>query len=161
MEEILSEYILLISSGIFRSADEILKHQYNPTLSQIEILGQMVDHTYKVTNKLTTEKNKNEFLNELIDCVNLQNSLKLQLNKYSIPNAIHSSFSVLQGELFKALKINGAGGGGFFTGINNIRISENFIKEVQSKSGMIVERVGLDLQGAIVLYEGGFSNGHI
>lgn len=158
LENILSGHVLLISSGLYRSADEILKHQYRPNSSQIELLKQMVSHTYEVYEKLKNEKSPDIFLSELTNSVNIQTSLKLKLNKNIIPVNIYSPYKILQDELFNAVKINGAGGGGFFTGLSLNKLTQQFMNKVTNQTGLLVENVNCDSNGATVLYKG--SNGN-
>jgi D-glycero-alpha-D-manno-heptose-7-phosphate kinase len=149
----LDGYLVLISTGIFRSADEVLKHQHNPSAEQISILDKMVEATKNLENKLESNM-KNMKIAAISENLRLQNQLKAEISPYIYSEEVKSIVGKIQDLNLAAMKISGAGGGGFVLGIlNNKIISKPEKAEYFSDSKLLVELINLHNKGTEIIYE--------
>lgn len=150
----LQNRMLLVSSGEYRNAEDILKEQFNPNQDQIEILLDM----YEKTVKLKKDLESTQFINSLeLISQNLiyQNKLKKRISKNIYTKSVNETVEQIHREFHvKATKVSGAGGGGFILcilneDINPLEVSDSFITE----SDLICEKISLSKSKCEVVYE--------
>lgn len=147
--------ILLVSSGQYRNAEDILKKQFNPNQQQIKILVDM----YKKTINLREELESSQYLNSLekiSENLVYQNELKKNISKNIYTKSVNKTVDQINRDFqVKATKVSGAGGGGFILCILNEEI--NLLEESDSfitKSNLICEKISLTQNRCEVIYEG-------
>lgn len=151
-EKALNGYLVLISTGIFRSADEVLKHQYNPTSEQKSILDKMVEATRKLENTLDSSL-KQEIIEAIGINLQFQSQLKAKISPHIYNEEVNSMISKIQGLNLKAIKISGAGGGGFILGVLNEKNLEKIeISEYIIDSNLLIETIKIHNKGTEIIY---------
>jgi len=149
----LDGYLVLVSTGILRSADEVLKHQHNPSAEQFLILDKMVEATKNLENKIESNMN-NMKIAAISENLRLQSQLKAQISPYIYSEEVKSIMAKIQDLNLAATKISGAGGGGFILGILNEKIISNPKKvEYLNESNNLVESINLHNKGTEIIYE--------
>lgn len=152
ISQIISESSCLISSGIFRAAGNVLKHQSEPTGAQRELIQMMVRRVIELKETLVMEKNVSKYFELLCSEINFQTKLKLEVSKEIAPKKLMDKMDELKNFDFKAIKINGAGGGGFFTAFFEADAGHFVDSGVTNLTGMEIERIKIDLEGVKVLF---------
>ncbi len=152
IQEIIKDRACLISSGIFRSADEVLSHQADPTAPQRKLISSMVERVLRLKTALLEVRDLEEYFALISEELNFQTGLKLSVSEKIAPPILREKMRQLEEFGFTAMKINGAGGGGFLMGLILEEFPLNFAEHLRDKTGMIVERIDLDFEGVTIIY---------
>lgn len=146
--------ILLVSSGEYRNAEDILKEQFNPNQQQIKILVEMYKKTINLKEDLESSQYANP-LEQISQNLIYQDELKKKISKGIYTKSIKETVDQIHRDFkVKATKVSGAGGGGFVLcilneEINPLEVTESFV----TKSKLICEKISLSQRRCEVVYE--------
>jgi D-glycero-alpha-D-manno-heptose-7-phosphate kinase len=138
--QLLEGRLFLISTKKFRQAEKILANQNNPSSIQREILKDMASGALDLYETLLNAEETEARL-KLITEVNRQMILKSNISEDITSNGIHEWLSQVKSKGFDAVKVAGAGGGGFIVGITNKNFSKDDIDKISLELDTTIERV--------------------
>lgn len=150
--EVLDGRLYIVSSGIFRSADEILINQFRPDENQKVLIAAMVRNTCELVKGISQSSNQGDLLTLISNSIRYQKDLKFQISKAIAPSFLLNKIEMLEKISPCVVKVNGAGGGGFMTVLlEDPDTGNNYIEQVMNETGMFAELVHPEEFGASIL----------